>query len=303
LLERNPSLKGILLACITAICWGVLAIALKVAVTILNPYSIVWIRFLFAFISMVIWFILTDRDKLKILLRPPLLLLAGAFFLAMNFIGYMQGIKLSGPENAQIIIQLGPILLAAAGVFFFRERLSLRQFTGFIIAGAGLFLFYGDQYDNATANKSDYLFSVYFLLFAAVSWTIYAIFQKKLIRKWPSQQLNLVIFGFPVLLFLPLTDFKGFGNLDWSMWLIVLFLGINTIVAYGAFAACLKYIEANKASIIITLNPIITFLVIGVLSWMKVKWIEPEKVTFLGFAGAFLVIIGAVLAVMPGKNQ
>jgi drug/metabolite transporter (DMT)-like permease len=303
LLDRNPALKGIILASITAVFWGILAIALKVAVATVDPYSIVWMRFVFAFLAMVAWFLYTDPKKLNILIRPPRLLLIGAFFLALNFLWYMQGVKFSGPENAQIIIQLGPILLAATGVMFFKERLSFRQFMGFVIAGAGLFLFYGDQYDNTFSSKEDYIRSVYYLLFAAVSWAIYGVFQKKLVQRWPSQQLNLVIFGLPVLMFLPFADFGEFDGLSLSTWLILAFLGLNTIVAYGAFSACLKYIEANKASIIVTLNPIITFIVMAWLSWVNAKWITPEKVTWLGFAGGALVIIGAVLAIIPRKVQ
>ena len=302
MLDRNPALKGILLAGITAVFWGVLAIALKVAVQKIDPYSIVWIRFLFAFIALILWYLYTDRKKLIILIKPPSLLLAGAFFLAINFIGYMQGIKLSGPENAQIIIQLGPILLAAAGVFFYKERLSLTQFAGFVIAGVGLFLFYDDQYDHTLTSKENYVGSVYYLVLAGISWAIYAVFQKKLVRNWPSQQLNLVIFGLPVLLFLPFTKFSDFRGLDFPTWLILGFLGFNTIVAYGAFAACLKYIEANKASIIVILNPIITFIIIAFLAGLDVKWIESEKVTFLGFLGGGLVILGAIMAVRAKRN-
>ena len=303
MLDKNPTLKGILLASTTAAFWGVLAIFLKFAVKYVHPYSIVWIRYLIAFIAMVIWFFFTDRKKLGIIIRPPLLLLAGAFFLGLNYIGYMQGIHYSGPENSQILIQLGPILLAAAGIIFFKERLSLRQFMGFIVAGIGLFIFFSDQSGHSVVGKSDYRLSVVYLVMAAVSWSIYAVFQKKLVRTWPSQQLNLVIFGLPVLLFLPFVNFSDFSGLSLKMWLILVFLGMNTIIAYGAFAACLKYIEANKASIIITLNPIITFIVMAVLTWFDVSWITHENITVYGFAGAAFVLSGAVLAILPKKTK
>ncbi len=302
MLEKNPALKGILLAGTTALFWGVLAIILKYTVAYVHPYSIVWIRYLIAFLAMMAWFLVTDKKKLSIIARPPVLLLAGAFFLAMNYIGYMQGITYSGPENAQILIQLGPILLAVAGIVFFRERLSFRQFIGFMVTGIGLVLFFRDQFSHAIVSKSNYRISVIYIVFAAISWSIYAVFQKKLVRTWPSQQLNLVIFGLPVLLFLPFVQFSDFVNLSFYKWLILLFLGMNTVIAYGAFAACLKYIEANKASIIITLNPIITFLVIAILTQWNVKWISRENVTIFGFIGAAFVLTGAILAIMPKRK-
>lgn len=303
MLDKNPTLKGILLASITAAFWGVLAIFLKYTVKYIHPYSIVWFRYLVAFLAMVTWFSITDRKRLGIIIRPPLLLLAGAFFLGLNYIGYMQGVHFSGPENSQILIQLGPILLAAAGIIFFKERLSFRQFMGFMLAGIGLYIFFNDQAGHSIVSKSDYRLSVMYLVMAAVSWSVYAIFQKKLVRTWPSQQLNLVIFGLPVLLFLPFVNFSDFSNLSIKMWLILLFLGMNTVIAYGAFAACLKYIEANKASIIITLNPIITFIVMAVLTWLDIKWITRENITIFGFVGAAFVLSGAILAILPKKNK
>ncbi len=303
MLDKNPALKGVLLACTTALFWGFLAIILKYTVAFVHPYSIVWIRYFIAFLAMSVWFLITDKKKLNIIIRPPVLLLLAAFFLAMNYIGYMQGVTFSGPENAQILIQLGPILLAVAGIIFFHERLSFRQFCGFLIAGLGLLLFFRDQFNHALVSKSNYRISVTYIVFAAVSWSIYAIFQKKLVRTWPSQQLNLVIFGLPVLLFLPFVNFSDFVNLSFYKWLILLFLGMNTIIAYGAFAACLKYIEANKASIIITLNPIITFLVMALLTRLDVKWITHENITMAGFGGAAFVLTGAILAILPKKNQ
>jgi drug/metabolite transporter (DMT)-like permease len=303
LLDKNPALKGILLACTTAVFWGILAIALKFTVKYIHPYSIVWIRYLFAFLSISIWFLITDKKKLGIIFRPPLLLLTGAIFLGINYIGYMQGIRYSGPENAQILIQLGPIMLAAAGIIFFKERLSFRQFMGFIIAGIGLYIFFNDQSGHSLVDKSEYKLSVFYLVIAAVSWSIYGISQKKLVRTWPSQQLNLVIFGLPVLLFLPFVNFSDFTGLSMKMWLILLFLGVNTIIPYAAFAACLKYIEANKASIIIILNPIITFLVMALLTWLDVTWITHENITLYGFAGVAFVLSGAVLAILPKRSK
>jgi hypothetical protein len=46
----NPETRyiGIIYALITSVFWGFLAIALKMAVNIINPYSIVWFRFFFA---------------------------------------------------------------------------------------------------------------------------------------------------------------------------------------------------------------------------------------------------------------
>ncbi|MBI9061602.1 MAG: hypothetical protein JEZ14_06410 [Marinilabiliaceae bacterium] len=43
------------------------------------------------------------------------------------------------------------------------------------------------------------------------------------------------------------------------------FMGLNREVAYGTLTASLKYTDANKISIIITMNPIITFVLLVLL--------------------------------------
>ena len=47
--------KGIIYASITAFFWGFLAIALKIAVREIEPVTVVWFRFLIAFVLLSIW--------------------------------------------------------------------------------------------------------------------------------------------------------------------------------------------------------------------------------------------------------
>lgn len=295
---------GIIYASITAFFWGFLAIALKVAVNFIGPYSIVWIRFLIAFSVLFIFFIFRKPGYLKILKRPPPILIVTAVCLGFNYIGFMQGINYTSPGNTQIIIQLGPILLALVGVVFYKEKLSIKQMTGFAIAGIGFFVFYYNQLAGLLKNKESFNIGVLYTLFGAICWVIYASFQKKLVQKWPAQQLNLIIYLIPVLMFFPFVEFSSMPELNAGQWILLIFLGVNTLIAYGSLTAAFKYIEANKISIIITLNPIITFTFMILLDRLKVSWIQPEVINFYGFIGALLVIAGAILAVRKsGKKK
>ena len=50
--------------------------------------------------------------------------------------------------------------------------------------------------------------------------------------------------------------------------------GKITLIAYGTLAEAFKYVQANKVSIIITLNPIITFGTIAILAALQVDWVD-----------------------------
>ncbi len=303
MIDPDKRYLGILFATITAFFWGFLAIALKVAVNFISPFNIVWFRFLIAFLFLALFFFFSNPDKLKIMARPPIILIIAAVCLGLNYIGFMQGIHYTTPGNTQIIIQLGPILLAVVGVVIYKESLSIRQLAGFVLAGLGFLIFYNDQISNLLTDKEAFNIGILYTVFGALCWVIYAGFQKKLVQHWDTQQLNLVIYGLPVILFLPTVSFGQFSGLALWQWALLVFLGLNTLIAYGSLAAAFKYVEANKVSIIITLNPIITFILMAIMAELEVKWINPEVLSLYGIGGALLVMTGAVLAVMKSKKK
>ena len=300
--DPDKRIYGIIYACITALCWGFLAIFIKVSLNDVSPVIGVWFRFSVALSMQLAYFVIMDRSKLMIFLKPPVLLIIAALSLTLNYLSYAIGINLTSPGNAQVFIQIGPISLAIIGILAFKERLSFRQFLGFILAGTGLALFYRDQLKNLLGNEDIYVTGVIWVIFSAFAWTTYAVLQKKLVEKFHAQQLNLVIFGLPAFILLPFVDFSGFQNYTPTLWALLISLGINTIVAYGCLAEAFKYVEANKISVIITLNPIITFIAMSILDSMQVTWIKSEMITIFGIAGAALVISGAVMVVIPKKK-
>ena len=189
---------------------------------------------------------------------------------------------------------------------FFKEKISPRQRIGFLIAGIGLFIFYRDNINKLVGDADMYNMGVLWVVVAAMAWVVYAAFQKQLVKTYPAQQLNLFIFGLPVLLFLPFIQPSNFLDLDFAGWMLMIYLGVNTLIAYGFLAMAFKYLEANKISVIITINPIITFILIGLLTYFEVSWTEPEKLTTWGVFAALLVVVGAITAVAfakPGKKK
>ncbi len=303
MIDPSKRTLGILYASITAFFWGFLPIFLKIAVNFIGPYSIVWIRFLISFSVLFIFFSLHKPGYLKILKRPPLLLLIAAACLGLNYIGFMQGVNFTSPGNTQIIIQLGPVLLALVGVLIYKEKLSRTQMMGFAMAGIGFFVFYYNQLANFLKARESFNAGVLYIVMGAICWVVFASIQKKFVQKYPAQQLNLVIYGIPIIMFLPFVEFSPLETLKMGHWLLLIFLGINTLIAYGSLAAALKYVEANKVSIIITLNPIITFIAMFILEILDVTWIKPELINFYGFMGALLVLMGAILAVRGSGNK
>ena len=87
-------------------------------------------------------------------------------------------------------------------------------------------------------------------------------------------------------------------------WYILIYLGLNTVIAYGSLAMAIKFTEATRVSVIITLNPIITFVTMAILTRLDVSWIEPESFSLFSIFGALSVLAGAITVISAGwKNK
>jgi len=282
--------------------WGVLAIALKVASKAIDSPTIVWFRFSLAFSGMAVWALFNDPKALKILYKPSLILVISTLMLAWNYMGFFGGVQYTTPGNAQVAVQTGQVVLAIFGVVFFNEKLSLVQGLGFLLALIGFWIFYQQHLTALPANKSEYTKGMLLTVSAALTWAVYAAMQKKLIRQHPVTTLNLFIFGLPILLYLPFANFESLAHLSLGYWLLLIFLGANTLISYVCLSLALKYMEAGKVSVLLIMNPIITFVIMGVLTWLQVSWIAPEHFSILSILGALLALFGAVLVVRKKRN-
>ncbi|MEN6456079.1 MAG: DMT family transporter [Prolixibacteraceae bacterium] len=294
-MENNR--KGIFFAIITAVMWGVLAIALKVAVEKVDPATIVWLRFLVAFSCLLAYQLYRSPRELKLLAKPPVILILAVISLAWNYMGFMLGVKYAGPGSTQVIIQLGPVALVLAGIIFFKEKISPQQLIGFTLASVGMVIFYEQQLGQLAGAGSEFSRGVLFTVTGALAWTVYAVFQKKLVMRFPATILNLFIFGLAAILYWPFIHIDSLAHLHWGFWLLLIFLGLNTLISYGALNLALRHTTTSTVSIILILNPVITLGFMAVFSWMDVSWIGDEKFTWLSITGALIVLAGAVLVV------
>ena len=294
--------KGIFFTLITVLMWGVLAIALKVASRVIDSPTIVWFRFSLAFSGMFVWMVIRNPAELKILYKPSWLIVISSLALAWNYIGFMLGVQYTTPSNAQVAVQAGPVILAVLSVIFFKEKISLVQGLGFLLAIIGFWIFYRQHLSASTGQEEQYTKGMLITFSAAVAWSVYAALQKKLVFHYSVGTLNVFIFGLPVLLYLPFANFASLAHLSFGYWLLLIFLGANTLISYGCLSLALKYLEAGKVSVMLILNPIITIILMGILTVMQVNWIDGEHFSVLSIAGALLALAGAILVVRNRKS-
>jgi drug/metabolite transporter (DMT)-like permease len=225
-------------------------------------------------------------------------LVIAALFLGLNYLGFMLGLKYTSPNSAQVVMQIGPVILVFVGVFIYKEKLSRRQIAGMGVTLLGLILFYSEQI-SAEWQSSAALFNVgmIWIFIGASCWVVYASIQKFLVTKYQPQQLNLLLYGLPALIYTPIAKPGTLVDIPMIYIVMLVFAGLNTLFAYGAFAEALKYTEANKVSVIIICNPIITIIAMWFLNNFDIAWLEKDPISSEALLYALLVLGGAAMTV------
>jgi drug/metabolite transporter (DMT)-like permease len=283
--------------------WGILPIALRVTLQVLDVYTIIWFRFLVSFIILFVYLGIRGKlPKLEQLHSASWKLLAIAtLFLGMNYFFFMQGLALTSPANAEVLIQLSTLLLGFGGLVIFKERYRIYQWIGVTVMTCGYLLFFREQLTNLITAHSTYILGSVLIVLGATVWAIYALAQKQLLQYLSSPSIMLMIYGGCALLFTPLARVKSLFILDIFHLGMLVFCALNTLIAYGAFAESLEHWEASRVSAVIALAPIVTLILVAVVSVIAPNWIPPEHFSFIAILGAALVVVGSV-AIALGKG-
>ncbi len=292
---------GFTLALTTACLWGILPIALKGVMVTLDPITTTFFRFALAAVLLTPYIIFRTKGSsaqnpkrfrsVKLLLQ----LLAAGLLLTGNYGLYILGLERSTAEATQLMIQVAPMLLLLSGLWVFGERFSRTQWLGFATFFGGLLMFFYPHFYGLFIAMNDYGLGVLMVLLAAVLWTGYAILQKFLLREFSSQETMLVFYWIGALAFLPFTDFTSLPQLSNLQWWLLLFCGLNTLIAYGSFAEAMVHIEASKVSTILALTPLITFITVHTIPF---SGLAVEPLGPLSISGAILVVVGSMVTAL-----
>ncbi|MBU1187649.1 MAG: DMT family transporter [Gammaproteobacteria bacterium] len=297
---------GLMFSLITMFSWASLPLALEVSLKYTDAWSLTWFRMLLAALLLGIWRSSVGRPAPQPLRQQSVgnfvLLTLAAALLTGNYVFFLLGLRDTTPANAQVLIQMAPVLMAIGGMLFFRERYNRWQWLGFVILLGGLGLFFRDQL-LSLGTTSNYVRGIGFMLIAAISWASYALLQKRLMRGLKAMQIMLFIYICSSLLLLPAVDFSSFRGLSLTAWMWLVFCGLNTLVAYGSFGEAMHHWEASRVSAIISVTPLGTIAVLTLTAMFKPGLVEAESLSWLSLGAAAIVVCGSMLTSLAGKRR
>ncbi|MCF6319908.1 MAG: DMT family transporter, partial [Proteobacteria bacterium] len=143
---NNPKV-GLGLSLLVVFFWATLPVALKISLIALDVWTLTWLRFcVAAFITLLVVFISGSWKGYKTLsVKNWMWLLFAGLMLVGNYVGFLIGLEKTTPANAQVLIQLAPLLMILGGVVVYKESFSHKQKLGALLLFIGLALFFKDQ--------------------------------------------------------------------------------------------------------------------------------------------------------------
>ena len=210
------------------------------------------------------WIVKSFRVKEKIA-RKDLFLCAicGVFGVANNQLFFFHGLNLSSSINAGIIMTLNPIMVAILAYFILKEPLSMLKSIGILLGAIGAVLLTL----TAGTGTGDSMLGDLFLLINALSYGIYLVLVKPLMKKYSPLTVITYVFTFGtmyVLLFPPTigdlmtTDFSIIPVDVW--WKIIYVIVGVTFFAYLLTVSALKHLTASVSSSYIYFQPMMVIL-------------------------------------------
>ncbi|MBP2848080.1 DMT family transporter [Dickeya oryzae] len=297
-MKQNAGI-GFCLALTTAVCWGALPIAMKQVLATMEPYTIVWYRFLIASVGLGIF--LYSKGSLPQLRafdhqRWWILLLIATGGLLGNFVLFSSSLQYLSPTASQVIGQLSTVGLMVASVVILKEKMRVNQVIGAGILICGLLMFFNNSLMELFTRLTDYTFGILLGVAAAAVWVAYGVAQKVLLRRLTSQQLLFLLYALCVLFITPWAKPGTLFQLTGWQLACLVFCGANTLVGYGALAEAMARWQAAQVSTIITLTPLFTLFFSDLLSLAWPSVFAAPSLNLLGYVGAFVVVAGAMFA-------
>jgi len=221
------------------------------------------------------------------------LILCGLFGVAINQLFFFEGLNLTTPINAAIIMTVSPILVIIFSAIIIKEKITFRKVLGIFlgITGAATLIFKS----GSISIENDFFIGNVLVFINATSYSIYLVLVKTLMTKYNPITVMFYVFSFGLIFVFPFglnelasVSFQSFTTL---IYFKVAFVVIcTTFLAYLLNAFALKSLNPSVVSIYIYLQPVLASIIAIILKSDSLDVIKIISSLFI-FSSVFLVSI------------
>lgn len=205
------------------------------------------------------------------------------------FASLVLAIDAGGVSLAFILLYSAPAWVALLARLLLRERLGPRKIGLVALSVAGVVLVARGGGQGVTPTVPALAWG----LAAGLSYASYYIFGRWVLARYAPATVYAFALPFGALGLLPLVDFAPKTPTAWLL-LGVLAL-VSTYLAYLVYYTGLREVEATRAVLVATVEPVIAAALAAVLFG--------ERIGLLGLLGGALVLAAAALSALPGRTR
>lgn len=282
---------------IVALIWGIAGPVIKFTLSGIDPLPFLSYRFLISALIALVYFSIKGFRFPNFKKTFLLTLLYGILAFPVALLILFLGLNKTGVLEMSLITLLGPLLVTAGGVLFFKDHVTKRERLGIFIVLIGTLFSTFYPLLNGESTKIELSGNVLILIFLLID-SAATLLSKKLL-KLDASPVVLVNLGFIIgaVFLVPASIIKfGFStmvntvvSLPVKYHLGVLYMAIfSGTIAYSLWVLGHKSVEVSEAALFRYLSP-----VFGVI--LAVLWLN-EKITPHFIIGAVLIATGIIIA-------
>ena len=219
------------------------------------------------------------------------LILCAIFGVATNQLLFFQGLNLTSPIHASLMMLSTPILVSLFAVYALHEKLSVNKIIGLIlgVSGAVILVLLGGK-DKVATNA---LLGDVFVLMNANSYAIYLVIAKPLMTKYRPIIVIRWIFLIGLLVVFPF-GISEFTEINWNMFSFKEYAAVAFIVICCTFFTylwniyALRILSPATAGAYIYLQPVFAALIAVFFYFEHLSWTKVIASIFI-FAGVYFV--------------
>lgn len=291
-MSRKDNLrKGVLLAFITSIISGMAIFYAKIAVVKIDPLVLTTSRNMVAGLLLAIsYWLFGKRGEIRRVKKSDWvrLLLIGIIGGSLPFVLFFTGLRMVGPQTANLIHKTLFIWVTVLAVLFLKEKLTLSYIIAFILIFLGNFYF---AKLPLTFGRGELL-----IFLATLLWSIENILAKKALKNVSSELVGVFRMGIGslVLFFSIIISGKAylFSTYDFNKLTIILIGGTILFFYVYFWYKALKYASASLVTLVLSFSVVVGNILNGGFAGVKIfpKDIYSSTLIFLAIGLLFFQI-------------
>jgi DME family drug/metabolite transporter len=280
-------LRGYLYIIAAASLWGILGPFSRLAYTQgLAPMEVAFWRAVLAWGFFGVHALATRAVRLRLHDLPGVLLFA-ITGVTLFYGSYQMAIRTGGAAVAAVLLYTAPAWVAVLARFVFRELFTPAKILALVLTLIGVVCV---AWGGGTVQVT--LPSLVFGLSAGFCYSLYYIFGKFFSTRYTSPNLFFYLLPIGALTLLPWVEFTPKSPTAW--WALICIAALSTYGAYFCYYKGVRYLEASRAAITATLEPVIA-AVVAFFWW-------GESFSFAGYAGSALILAAVLLTVLDRRT-